>query len=466
MSPRQGQAPHARSIRSGYPVPDAPVWQRRRPEAPARDPHTGHALVDVAIVGAGLTGLSAALHLLRQRPHWSVLVLEADRVGAGASGRSTGIVGPGVGGRIRQLHKRYGADTARGVYEYSQECVRTVVRLVEDEGIDCAMSPSTHLLCATTQAQAEMLRREERAFAGLGIDVPFLPRRPLSERLGHPSYFGALAYQPVVQLNPLALSLGLADAVVRAGGRVAEQSPVTGIRPHNGGSRLRVGPYGQVDARQVVVATDGYTPPGLPHGRRIVPVRTHVLATRQLSAAERAALRWSGHEAVIDQRFFFSYYRFDETGRLLFGGGPVCGVNASRKFSERVWSRLAREFARRFPALDHVPFTHRWSGLTGATLDRIPLLGPLPRQPGVLFAGAWTGHGLAMSVGCGPTIADLLTEEHTPTTRPWLRSRTGTPRLGPLQPAFVRSYVTAMDAVDRGGALVQRLRGVPTRNDH
>ncbi|MDX3225010.1 FAD-binding oxidoreductase [Streptomyces sp. ME19-01-6] len=463
MTSKNATGGDAGSAQRDIAIQDTPVWERVRDDAPVRQRFTGRAVVDVAIVGAGLTGLSAALHILRERPHWSVLVLEADRVGAGASGRSTGIVGPGVGGRIRYLRRRYGPETARAAFQHSEECVQTVIRLVQDEGIDCAMTPSSHLLCAATRAQAAMLGREERAFAELGLTVPFLSRREVSDRLGHPAYFGALAYQPVVQINPLGLSLGLADAVVRAGGRVAEQSPVTEVNPHRGGVRLRVGPYGEVDAHQVVIATDGYTPPGLPHGRRIVPVRTHVLATRPLTPAERAELGWSGHEAVIDQRFFFSYYRFDEEGRLLFGGGPVCGPNASPAFSERIWIRLAREFGQRFPALGHVPFTHRWSGLTGATLDRIPVLGPVPGMPGVIFAGAWTGHGLAMSVGCGPSVAALLTKGHDPAGRPWHRSRTGTPRLGPLQPFFVKSYVTAMDAVDRGGALIQRLRGVPER---
>ncbi|MFG7943493.1 MULTISPECIES: NAD(P)/FAD-dependent oxidoreductase [Streptomyces] len=453
----------ARPVRHRIAPHEMPVWEQDREPAPEREHLTGRTTVDVAVVGAGLTGLSTALHLLRRKPELSVLVVEADRVGAGASGRSTGIVGPGVGGRIGPLRRRYGDETAREVFRYSQECVETVRGLVEDEGIDCAMTPSTHVLCAATGAQAAMLRREERSFAELGIDVPYLDRGALAERLGHDGYFGALAYEPVVQVDPLGLTLGLAEAVERAGGRIVERSPVTGIAPEGTGSRLKVGPYGQVDARRVVIATDGYTPPGLPHGRRIVPVRTHVLATRPLSSGERAALGWSGHEAVIDQRFFFSYYRFDAAGRLLFGGGPVCGAEAPRSFSEELWRRLEGEFGQRFPALGHVPFTHRWSGLTGATLDRIPVLGPVPGQPRVLFAGAWTGHGLAMSVGCGPAVAELLTGGRKHESRPWYRVRTGTPRLGPLRPAFVRSYVTAMDALDRGGALVQRLRGLPAR---
>jgi glycine/D-amino acid oxidase-like deaminating enzyme len=193
-----------------------------------------------------------------------------------------------------------------------------------------------------------------------------------------------------------------------------------------------------------------------------VAVRTHVLATRPLTAAERDALGWDGTDAVIDQRTFFSYYRMDVDGRLLFGGGPVCRPEAGAAASERVWQRLRVELARLFPALHAVPIEHRWSGLTGATMDRIPVVGEVPRRPGVIFAGAWSGHGLAMSVAGGASLADRLAERAPVASYPWHRSSTRNPRLGPLQPAFVKSYVAALDAVDRMGAALERVRRTPT----
>ena len=199
-----------------------------------------------------------------------------------------------------------------------------------------------------------------------------------------------------------------------------------------GGVRLQVGTAGSVCARRVVIATDGYTPPGFPYGKRLVMLRTHVTATRPLTADERAGLGWDGREAVIDQRTFFSYYRFDAAGRLLFGGGPVTRPDAPARASERVFHRLRRELTGTFPMLADVPLEHRWSGLTSSTLDRLPVVGDVPGLAGVTFAGAWCGHGVSMSVATGRSVAAQLAAGESPAGQPWNRSTTRTPSLGPF----------------------------------
>jgi glycine/D-amino acid oxidase-like deaminating enzyme len=349
------------------------------------------------------------------------------------------------------------------MFRYSQDAVDMVVKLVSDEGIDCDLTPSAHLLCATTRAQAARLARQSRVFTELCLPVSLLTQADLTRRLGHGDYFCGLEYQPVVLVNPLKLTLGLADAAAAVGVRLTEQSQVTGLDVERGGVRVQVGGESRVRARMVVVATDGYTPPSLPHGRRVVPVRTHVLATRPLTAGERAGLGWSGSEAVIDQRTFFSYYRFDAGGRLLFGGGPVSVPSAGPHASERIWRRLERELAAVFPSLTGVPAEHRWSGLTSATIDELPVVGEVPGQPGVFFAGAWRGHGHALSIANGAWLAHRLAHGDTDTMLPWHRSHTRNPRLGPLQETVVRGYVSAFDAADRVGALAERLRPAAAR---
>jgi glycine/D-amino acid oxidase-like deaminating enzyme len=442
---------------------DTPVWEQSGERVPfAAQP--ARAEVDVAVIGGGLTGLSAALHLARARPGWAVTVYEAARVGGGASGRSTGIVGPGVGTGIRSLARRYGPQVGRRMFRYSQDAVDTVVKLVADEHIECDLTPSAHLLCATTAGQAGRLLRQRQAFTRLGLPAPLITRDELAERLGHDSYLCALEYRPTVLVNPLKLTLGLAGAATRAGAQVAENRAVTGLAPERGATRLRLADGTTVLARMVVIATDGYTPAVLPHGRRLFPVRTHVLATEPLSAPLRAELGWTGREAVIDQRTFFAYYRFAADGRLLFGGGPVCVPWAAPGTSEAIWRRLDTELRRLLPALRDVAVTHRWSGLTCATLDEIPVVGQVPRLPGVYYAGAWRGHGLALSVGCGAWLADRLAEGAGPAdgrgelTLPWQRSRTGNPPLGPLRSPAIRAYIRTFHALDRGGALLERAR--------
>lgn len=450
---------------AGLEARDTPVWEQScehpqfsAPAVPGR--------VDVAVIGGGLTGLSAALHLVRARPGWTVVVLEAGRVGAGASGRSTGIVGPGVGTGITSLTSRFGPRVSRRMFRYSQDAVDAVVKLVNDEQIACDLTPSAHLLCASTQGQASRLGREWQTFTKLGLPTPLLGRDDLASLLGHDRYLSALEYQPVMLVNPLKLTLGLATAAARAGVQILEHSPVTGLQADPGAVQLRVGDRSALQAAMVVVATDGYTPPDLPYGRRTFAVRTHVLATEPLSSGQRAALGWSGREAVIDQRTFFSYYRFDAEGRLLFGGGPVCVPQAGPQASVAVWERLERELRQLMPALGQVRITHRWSGLTSAALDELPVVGAVPRQPGVYYAGAWRGHGLALSVANGSWLANRLAHGSDDFTLPWHRSRTGSPALGPLRSVGVRAYVRTFRTLDRGGALAERMRPARPATGH
>lgn len=436
---------------------DTPVWH----DAPGRSQRPrfiGRAEVDVAVVGGGLTGLSTALHLMRARPEWAVVLLEADRIGAGASGRSTGIVGPGVGNGIGSLLRRFGPQAARGAFRYSQDAVDTLVKLAHDERIECDLTPGAHLICAATATQAARLERQRRLFARLGLAVAPVTGEELARRAGHDRYYFALEYQPAVLVNPFKLSLGLADAAVRSGARVTEDSRVTSISAGPKGVRLEVGSRGWIRARMAVIATDGYTPPFLPHGKRLFPVRTHVLATRPLSPGERASLSWAGSDAVIDQRMFFSYYRLDAGGRLLFGGGPVLNPAAGPLASEHIWHQLERELRGLFPVLRGIPIEFRWSGITSSTLDSLPVVGGVPGQPGVFFAGAWRGHGLALSVASGGCLADQLAHGTAGAGLPWHRSRTGNPPLGPLRTPAVASYVRVFDTADRIGGLADRMR--------
>lgn len=438
-------------------VRDVPVWrgalvQQRHPR------FIGRAEADVAVIGGGLTGLSAALHLARARPEWSVFLLEASVIAAGASGRSTGIVGPGVGSGIGSLLRRFGPRVARQAFRYTQDAVDTLVKLTHDERIDCDLTPGAHLICATTRAQAARLARQQRIFTRLGLAVSAVPREELARRAGHSGYRFALEYQPVVLVNPLKLSLGLADAAARSGVQVTESSRVTRITAESGGVRVELSGQGRISARMAVIATDGYTPPFLPHGKKVFPVRTHVLATRPLTPDQRASLRLADGDAIIDHRMFFSYYRLDAQGRLLFGGGPVLNPAASTPASGHVWRRLERELGALFPVLRDIPIESRWSGVTSATLDELPVVGEVPGKPGIFFAGAWRGHGLALSVANGAWLADRMAHGSASIELPWHRSGTGNPPLGPLRTPAIASYVRAFDTFDRIGGLTDRMR--------
>jgi gamma-glutamylputrescine oxidase len=162
--------------------------------------------------------------------------------------------------------------------------------------------------------------------------------------------------------------------------------------------------------------------------------------------------------AVLDQRTFFSYFRISPQGRLLFGGGPVSRPTdvpaADLRGSQIAWQRLRREMVQLFPALTEVSLVASWSGTTGVAPNRLPVVGPVPGQPDVYFAGAWCGHGVSLSVANGAWVAADLAGDRTLDRLPWHRGGTGLPPTGPLQAPAVRAYLRATDVLDRLGARI------------
>ena len=220
-----------------------------------------------------------------------------------------------------------------------------------------------------------------------------------------------------------------------------------GVRAHT--------PGGTIDADRVLLAVDGYGEELNPHPSSVVPVRTHVVATAPLTPDQRAALGWDGVGGVIDQRNFFNYYRLGAGGRLVFGGGPARMPSGDpqreTRTSAAVFDRVVEELHSRFPALADVAIHARWSGLTGGTLDRLPVVGAVGDNQRVHSAGGWCGHGLSLCVSTAQRYARVLAEGRSPGSAerlPWFRTRAAG------LPAAVRStalpaYLHALDVQDR-----------------
>jgi gamma-glutamylputrescine oxidase len=445
------------------------AWQATGPRR-SPDPLDADTTADVAIVGGGLTGLSVAHQLLTCSPDLDVVVLEGSTVGAGASGRSTGMVGPGVGGSIVALRRRFGDATARAMFQATRDAVDTVVELVDRLGIDCGFEPGQQLVVAETAAQARSLRRQASAFAELGFDVPFLGTTQLGEVLGGAGYRAAIRHPRTATLDPQRLCDGLRAAGEDLGVRVHEQTTVSGVVP---GRPMIVatsrGP--KVRARIVVLATDGLTGRlGLLAGV-VVPLVAHVIRTAPLGVGPLGALRWPPGTAVIESRNFFDYYRLAPDGGVVFGGGRVTidqpGTGRSERHARATWRRLHRELVARLPDVAGIEITDRWSGMTGFTLDRLPIVGPSAHAPDLWIAGAWCGHGLGLSVAEGAALGRTIGASlaHPAASRdtwaapglPWRRS--SAPRLpfATASTAALRPYLAGLDIVDRAAMLVDRL---------
>ena len=417
----------------------------------------GELRVHTAVIGGGLTGLSAAFHLLESRPDRQVVVLEAERVGHGGSGRSTGMLTPGVGQNLAALVRRVGKNHARAMYTHSLRAVESVGALTAREGIDCQLRMTGQLVVARGRAGRERLGVHARTLEEL--DLPHarlddaallrtvrLATRPAPGRAaGHPA---ALRLPVAGLLHPGLLLDGLARSIQRRGGEIYTGARVTDFS-RGGPVNVRL-TAGSVTADHVVLATDGYTPQlGCLRGR-ILPLHLQVLLTEPLDAAALEVLGWEGREGIIDSRRLFNYFRLTEDCRILFGGGvPHYFWGGATRHERPPIDRLAREFAMTFPAEVPLRIARSWTGVIGYVRDTLPVIGRLRDCPAVVVAGGWCGHGIALSLASGAWVAHFIHNEAPPEDLPWFRDSAP---LVPTEPARwlgVRGVSSAMALMDR-----------------
>jgi glycine/D-amino acid oxidase-like deaminating enzyme len=437
-------------------------WQRDTPAAEVGPPLSGATEARVVVVGAGLAGLAIAHRLSTLLPPDDLLVLEATQVGAGASGRSTGIVGPGVGGPITSLVRGYGPNVARRMFGASLEGIAALRRLVADLPEGCELTDTYQLVTAAAPVHAGRLYRQAETLRGLGFDVTYLDRDRTAAKLGTGRYHGALCYPDVAMVNPWLLCQRLRSALLAAGVRIAERTPVTGF---TGGDPVTLTAGGHpVHARRVVLAVDGFSPALRLFRRRVAVIRTHVLRTAALPPEALATSGWDGAGAVIDSRSFFNYFRLTARRELLFGGGPaMIDSRVGDRDIAAIRSRLGRELAATLPALATAEVTDFWSGVTASTFDRLPIVGPVPGEPGVWYVGAWCGHGLALSALTAERIAGHLAGLNDPPEPdlPWLRSGAPPMPSGRTGDLLLAGYLRGLGAGDRLAAVTPARRRPP-----
>lgn len=436
-------------------IPSAPIWWDVPWPLLPRFPG-GTVRADVAVIGAGLTGLSAAWHLLVREPSLRVVVLEAGRLGSGASGRTTGMLSPGIGQSLAKLVRRFGMEGARTLYLASLQAVEDARRLIADEAIACDLHIAGQLIVARgpagrarLAAQADLLERLRLPGARLDdaalATVLRLAPEPRTGRTGP----AALRLPAAGTLHPGKLLAGLAGRIVARGGTLFEEARVLSVgweRP----IRL-VLEGGDVLADQVVVATAGFTPAlGFLRGR-ILPVHLQVVVTEPLDPDARRRLGWRGREGVIDSRRVFSYFRLTEDDRIVLGGGRPryrWGGRADDGSGARAaLDEAAAELRRTFPADVPLRVAGGWTGVIDCTVDGLPAIHRLPDWPGVLHAGGWCGHGVALALASGAWVTRLLLDGSD--DLPWRR------RLPPRVPCELLRWlafhgrVAAMGQLDR-----------------
>jgi gamma-glutamylputrescine oxidase len=363
----------------------------------ARPPLSGTRHCDVCVVGGGYAGLSTALHLA-QRGYETVL-LEADRVGAGASGRNSGFVLPGYAMEIDELCRTLGVGRAERLWQLSVEAVGLVASLAGRHAIDCALK-SGALSAATSSGDLKTLETQAALMRGFGYArTELLDRAAVRDIVAAPGYFGGLLDPGALHLDPLQLARGLARAAVAEGATIHEDSAVLRIEPQE---RTRVATAGgQVEARHLVLAANAYLGALAPRiARRILPVTALLGTTTPLGAAGAARLL-RRDVAVFDTQPALDYYRLTPDHRLLFGSA----TRFVRPSPQHAAAWLERQLLRVFPQLEAPRIEFLWRGQIDLTLNRLPDIG---RHGDLWYAQGFNGHGIALATLAGRAIADAI----------------------------------------------------------
>ncbi len=409
------------------------VWSES--PAPAHDSlPQGTTFADVAIIGGGLTGLSTAYHLLESRPGARIVVLEAERLGAGASGRSTGMLGPGVGQSFASLVRRHGPTRALALYRATLKAVEYVRDLVAVEKIDCDLAMTGQIVVARSQGGRARLQALAALLHAFGLPYESLDDEALARRIrlaprpARESEHGpaALLFPVAGILQPMKLVSGLADRVVSRGGRIFEGARVLKV---SDGRPVRVEVEGgaEVVADDVVAATAGYTPEiGLLRGR-ILPVHLQVVVTEPLTDKARTAIGWNGREGVLDARRVFNYFRLTAGDRIVFGGGAPRYRWGGRtddgdSSASIALARLRAEIRRTFPQDAEIAVASGWTGVIGYVADAIPAIQRSRWNSSVLHVVGWCGHGVALSVASGQWVSALICDGKAKEDLPWFRN--------------------------------------------
>ncbi len=357
--------------------------------------------VQVAIVGGGYTGLSAA-YTLAQRGG-SVAVLEAETIGWGASSRNGGMVLTGLKLPMPTVLRRYGRSLARDLFTCSLKAIDLVERLVAQEGIACGFARHGHLVVAVKPGHARALYEEaELLDREFGHPVRMVSAVQLSEEIGSGQYYGGLVDEVSGGLNPAQFVAGLARAAERAGAALYAQARVTRIERRGPRFVLHT-PRGVLEAEAVLIATAGYTGEVFPWvRRRILPIGSYIIATEPLPS-DLANSLIPHHRMVFDTRHYLHYFRLWE-GRLIFGGRAAFFPETKRTVSQSA-RILQQEMRTVFPALRAIRVEYAWGGTLDFALDLMPHAG---EQDGLYYALGYAGHGVALGTYLGQTVAEAM----------------------------------------------------------
>jgi glycine/D-amino acid oxidase-like deaminating enzyme len=455
------------TIRTADALRDAvprPFWTDRADAPESTPPLVGGTSCDLLVVGGGLTGLWAAIEARRADPDADVVLVEADRIAFGASGRNGGFFSESLTHGLAHGVELW-PDELPTLLRLGRENVREIVDFTAAEGIDAGIRLCGKTAVATQPHHLEALVAARALNERFGEDVSLLDQDQMRRDVNSPTYLGGLRYRSGGGLlDPAALSWGLLAAARRRGVRVHESTPVRSIRAGRAAVEIATD-AGSIRAGHVMLATNAY-PPLLRRLRlRVMPVFDHVLVTEPLAASALSSIGWAQAQGLTDVGNQFHYYRRTPDDRILWGGYDAIyyfgnRTDAAREQRDASHGLLARQFFQTFPQLEGLRFTHRWAGLIDSTSRFTPVFGTALGGR-VAYAVGFTGLGVAASRFGARVALDLLAGRDTERTSLDLVRRKPVPfPPEPLRYPVVQATRAALareDATGRRGAYLRTL---------
>lgn len=380
----------------------APSWYAATSTAQLRSPLYGNDETDVCVIGAGFTGLSAAVELARRGRQ--VTVLEAHRVGWGASGRNGGQIGSGFNKDQIELEKMLGPSHARALWDIAESGKQWIQTLCREQGLDIEYRPGIIQALHRKRFVSQLHAYCEFMHTRYGYtDLQILDANDIREHVQSDVYFGGALDRGAGHLHSLKLAHGMAETAEKSNVRIHELTEVTrwAKRADRQGYKV-ITTAGSVHCRELIIATNGYQDSlDSRMQARLMPINNFILVTESLG--ERAENLLPFGNAVADSRFVVNYFRIVAENRLLFGGGE----SYSYRFPNSIGPPVRSAMLKVFPQLKDVAIDYAWGGTLAITRNRLPFVAEL--SPSVYCAAGYSGHGLALSCACGAAIAEKIT---------------------------------------------------------
>ncbi len=382
-------------------------WAR---EQPARNPALAQALqVDVAIIGGGFTGLSAAWHLAQAAPELRIALFEARGVGHGASGRNGGMVLPQTPDESMQID--YDDATHRWTYNLTVGSMEALAKFVAESGMDCDLRLKGYLNVFTWPEDIPYYENYVAQTEKMGLPLQLLDAKETAAKLGTDVYHGAVYDPNGGSVHPMKLIRAMKQMAEAAGVSIYENSPVLAVHPGKK-VRLEVGRARHlVQTPTLVLATNAYTSKLGFFRQQLMPVHTQCLVTAPLSDAQMTAVGWKSALPFYDSRTLLYHFVLTPDRRLVLGGGHAqYFFNNGLEFRgnlSKIEQAMARELERVFPALADVRIEGVWNGVLGVSWDEHPAVGVTGEHGNILYALAYNGHGVNLAFLFGKIIAHI-----------------------------------------------------------